>query len=138
MNKARVLIVEDEAIYRFSLSNELARAGYEICEAVNGMEALRLITERTSYYAPFDLMLLDINMPIMNGIDLLFELRKLNIFIPFLIISSYSSNHIQLSLLDSCYLGSIKKPCNESKIVSEVNRCLGTYSRFQPINLLNT
>jgi two-component system chemotaxis response regulator CheY len=65
-----ILIVDDAATVRLYYRNTLEEAGYEVDEAVNGMEAL----ER-AVAAPYDLYLVDVNMPILDGYSFLRELR---------------------------------------------------------------
>ena len=65
-----ILIVDDAATVRLYYRNTLEGAGYEVDEAVNGMEAL----ER-AVAAPYDLYLVDVNMPILDGYSFLRELR---------------------------------------------------------------
>ena len=71
MTGKRVLIVDDAGLVRLYYRNALERAGYTVDEAMNGLEALEklLIT-------PADLLIVDINMPKMNGMELLVELKQ--------------------------------------------------------------
>ncbi len=68
----RVLIVDDEENTRIGLSKLLTQSGYLTRTAGNGMEALACLGEE-----PADLVITDINMPEMNGLDFLYELKKL-------------------------------------------------------------
>ena len=68
---ARLLIVDDIADNRAVLSRRFAKRGFEIVEADCGAEALRLVQEQT-----FDVVLLDVMMPDMDGMDVLRRLRK--------------------------------------------------------------
>lgn len=67
----KILIVEDDNILRLTLNNNLAREGFEIIEAKNGEEGLV-----TSSREHPDLILLDIFMPVMDGITMLKKLRE--------------------------------------------------------------
>lgn len=67
---ATILCVEDEEDLRADISEELVAAGYSVDEAGNGMEALELLRTRR-----YDLVLCDITMPRMSGLDLLREVR---------------------------------------------------------------
>src|SRR5581483_5641949 len=67
----RILVVDDNALNRNVLSRRLERQGYDVHEAVNGEAALdRIATEG------FDLVLLDIVMPVMDGFDVLERMRR--------------------------------------------------------------
>ena len=75
MEKKRILIVDDAATVLMYHRSILEKAGYEIDEAMKGIEALEKILATT----PYDLYLVDINMPKMDGYTFLQELRKLAI-----------------------------------------------------------
>ena len=66
---AKILIVEDSDSVRISLRNILVPEGHEVVEAVNGLDALRQLEVSTD----FDLILCDINMPEMNGMEFIKE-----------------------------------------------------------------
>jgi len=66
-----ILVIDDEAIIRVLLRSDLEAAGYEVTEAVNGREGLELYRHR-----PADLVITDIVMPEMNGLDMLLELMS--------------------------------------------------------------
>ncbi|MGC4030941.1 MAG: response regulator [Tepidisphaeraceae bacterium] len=64
--KARILVVDDERNIRLLLTSALQSEGYVVHEAANGAEALERIEA-----APFDLMILDLNMPVIDGLGVL-------------------------------------------------------------------
>ncbi len=66
--KPRILIADDEKNIRFTLAHALERSGYEIATAVNGEDALKQMEA-----AEFDLLLLDLRMPGMDGMEVLRE-----------------------------------------------------------------
>ena len=63
---AKILIVEDDEAQRFLYYEELVEEGYEVVLAKNGLEALKCLEG-----SPFDLIVLDIRMPVMNGTETL-------------------------------------------------------------------
>ena len=70
---AKALVVDDSRAVRMILTRTLKEIGYEVCEAANGTEALKVIeAEKTAV----TLVLADWNMPEMNGLDLLKRLRQ--------------------------------------------------------------
>jgi len=73
MNGITILLVDDEEHIRLLFKEELEEAGYAIDIASNGFEALEKVKERQ-----FDLVVLDIKMPGMDGIQTLNEIKKLN------------------------------------------------------------
>lgn len=72
MTMCTALVVDDSRTIRMILRKVLAEIGYEVCEASNGREALQVMEAKRN---AVDLVLADWNMPEMNGLDLLKELR---------------------------------------------------------------
>ena len=71
MPKTRVLIIDDAGLVRRYYRDALERAGYEVDEALNGLEGLeKLLTQ------PAELLIVDINMPRMDGLSFLRSLRR--------------------------------------------------------------
>ena len=66
-----ILVVDDAATVRLYHRNILESAGYQVSEAINGIEALEKALQNT-----FDLFIVDINMPKMDGYQFLQELRR--------------------------------------------------------------
>lgn len=85
MNK-RILIVDDEKNIRTTLSAYLISLGYEQEIAVNGQEALDKLKD-----SKYDLVLLDIKMPVMNGIQILKEMRRLEDKTNVIMITAYGT-----------------------------------------------
>lgn len=86
MNKKRILVVDDNELFRDSIVETLRRQGYEIENAKDGPSAIELFESRG-----FDLVISDMKMPGMTGIELLEQIKKLNSEIPFLIITAYGA-----------------------------------------------
>jgi len=70
---AKALVVDDSRAVRMIIGRTLRELGYEVCEAANGLEALAVIAVEKSEVR---LVLVDWNMPEMNGLDLLKKLRQ--------------------------------------------------------------
>lgn len=71
MTGKRILIVDDANLVRLYYRDALERAGYAVNEAMNGLEALERLL-----IAPVDLLIVDINMPKMDGLTFLKSLRR--------------------------------------------------------------
>ena len=82
----RVLLVEDEANQRLLYQQELTEEGYEVDVAADGREALDLVEERRP-----DIVVLDISMPGMDGIETLGKLLSKDNTIPVILHTAYSS-----------------------------------------------
>ncbi len=83
----RILIIDDAATVRMYHREIVEAAGYEAAEAINGLEALEKIL-----VTPFDLYLVDVNMPKLDGYGFLRELRRQDIAqVPAIMISTRAS-----------------------------------------------
>jgi PAS domain S-box-containing protein len=86
-----VLLVEDERINRLTTGRALARLGYNVLEAVNGQEALQMLSREQA-----DIILMDIQMPVMDGIECTHHIRNgevpgLSKRIPVVALTAYAS-----------------------------------------------
>jgi two-component system phosphate regulon response regulator PhoB len=90
---ARVLIVEDEDLIREMLVLALEEEGYEVVTAIDGRTALALLqgTEPIDGEFPFNLLILDLMLPQINGLDLCRLLRYQGNLVPILILSAKAS-----------------------------------------------
>jgi len=84
-SKRKILIAEDEKPMARALELKLARAGFDTVTVVNGQDALTQL-ERDH----FDLMLLDLVMPRMDGFSLLAEMKGKNIAVPVIVLTNLS------------------------------------------------
>ncbi|HOO44893.1 MAG TPA: response regulator [Deltaproteobacteria bacterium] len=85
----RILVVEDDVHLQFLIKEELSDDGYEVSIASNGREALDYLLE--SDRAEPDLIIMDIRMPKMDGVDTMGHILKSRIDKPLIIHSAYSS-----------------------------------------------
>ena len=116
---ARILIVDDEPDMRLAIKNVLKIRGYEIFEAGDGIAALDIIRKNDIH-----LMLLDIRLPGMDGIEVLERTRKINRSLPVVMITGYG--HIR-SAVDVMKLGAneyLQKPFENTQLVKTVRRFL--------------
>lgn len=117
-----ILTVDDTASMRQMISFTLGSVGYEIVEASDGAEALRLAQSRS-----FDLIIADVNMPNMDGITLVKSLRALNAhrFTPILVLTTESQEEMRQEGRRSGATGWIVKPFNPEQLVNVVRKVLG-------------
>jgi DNA-binding response OmpR family regulator len=118
MAPARILICDDEEGVRESLKLILEDT-YQLEVAMDGAEAVRRVAE-----APFALMILDLKMPQMDGIETLRRVRKISATMPVLILTAYQSVDIAK---ESVRLGAndyLSKPFDSTQVLEVVSRLL--------------
>ena len=98
MNIKKILLVEDEKIAREGVRDFLISRGYLVTEAVDGEEAVKKFYE--SEQSVFDLVILDVMLPKMNGILVLKEIRKRS-KVPVLMLTALSDEGTQLASFDN-------------------------------------
>jgi DNA-binding NtrC family response regulator len=82
----RILIIEDDAVFRSFLNTILHREGYEVFEAENGTRGLELLRREN-----FDLVISDLKMPGMSGLDLYMHLRSETAAPPFILLTAFGT-----------------------------------------------
>lgn len=115
-----VLVVDDEPMIRGFATRVLREEGFGVYEATDGVEALELIR---AGIADLDVVLSDIVMPRMNGVQLLQSLSTLRPDLPVLLMSGYGTNQLtELGIASPC--GVLGKPFTPEALVAEVRRCI--------------
>lgn len=117
-----ILVVDDSPSIRTLAEHVLASAGFSIVLAEDGMEALEYARENT-----VDLVVTDINMPNLDGIGLIKELRLLPNykFVPLLVLTTESSQEKKIEGKAAGATGWIVKPFDPEQLVAIVNKVLG-------------
>jgi two-component system, chemotaxis family, chemotaxis protein CheY len=113
-----ILLVDDSATILISISNILSKAGYGVEKAANGQEAL----VKFQGGAKIDLMITDLNMPGMNGIDLIKEVRKLPAcrFMPILFLTTESQQSKRAEAKAAGATGWLVKPATADELLNTV------------------
>jgi two-component system chemotaxis response regulator CheY len=119
---ASILAVDDSASMRQMVSFTLKGAGYEVLEAADGVEALNIAKGRG-----VNLVITDVNMPNMDGITLIKELRGLPSykFTPLLMLTTESSPEKKQQGKAAGATGWIVKPFNPDQLLATVKKVLG-------------
>ncbi len=119
----RILIVDDEPDFRFSAGIALRRAGYSTKAVADGAEALNLI--RTGKKRSlFDLLIVDIRMQGLSGIELIDELKKSAIDTPVIIVSGFADTTLMDELLKKGCRAFLAKPFEFRELVRHVDEIL--------------
>ncbi len=112
-----VLVVDDSGTMRTILTQSLQLSGMELVmtQAQDGVDAMEKF-----HSASFDLVITDINMPRMNGIGLITEIRKINSSIPIIVVTTESKDAMKQEAFQLGASGWITKPFKPAQIISLV------------------
>lgn len=124
----KLLFVEDDAIVSHSLGRMLAREfpGAEVYTAENGQRGLELFRE----HAP-EIVLTDINMPIMNGIEMAERIRELQPATSFIVLTGYSEKGYLDRFSAIGFYDYIIKPADLDRLFDTIERCHADTLRSQ-------
>ena len=114
----RVLIVDDAALVRAYYRQALERAGYEVDEALNGLEGLEKVLMQ-----PFDLAIVDVNMPQMDGMTFIRTLRGKELpmaAMPVLVTSTEAKEHDIAAARAAGANFYLTKPISQEKLIEHV------------------
>lgn len=126
---ARILIVDDEEKIRHILGIMLSMKGYNITEAGNGLEALRLLEADV-----FDVVISDIRMPEMDGLELLEKIKGMEHPVPVIVITAFGTVESAVEAMKKGAVDYIAKPFDEERIILAVEKAVGV-SRILKENL---
>ena len=120
--KKRILAVDDFPSVRQMVKLTLTGAGYDIVEAGDGAEGLSKARSST-----LDMVVTDLNMPVMNGLGLIRELRKLPAYrgVPILFLTTESDPEMKQQAKAAGATGWITKPFQQDQLVAIVRKVLG-------------
>jgi CheY-like chemotaxis protein len=118
----RVLVVEDDPWIRSLMADLLAGEGYEVVEAPDGKQGLELASEREP-----DVILLDLAMPEVSGLDVLHELKSSNPTrdIPVIVVSAYAM--LMMGSDARRADGVIQKPFDLADLLAQVQQAVGKH-----------
>jgi PAS domain S-box-containing protein len=131
----RVIIVDDNATNRRLLALQSERWGMVASVTASGSDAIELIDEAEKLASPFDLALLDMNMPIQNGVELAKTIRQRypNSTMPMLLLSSASkSEQIGIRGSESLFAGIMLKPVRKNQLLNLIVSALSPKKVAQP------
>jgi DNA-binding NtrC family response regulator len=116
--RARLLVVEDDANIR-TFCQRLLRMTYDVEVAENGAVALELLRQRS-----FDLVITDLQMPVMGGIELLEEIRQHHAECDSLVMTAYATVDTAREALKLGTLDYVDKPVESENLLRTVRSCL--------------
>ena len=119
---AKILTVDDSASIRLTTKVTLTNAGYDVIEAVNGAEGLD-----KAKAGHFDLIITDLNMPVMDGLTMIEELRKLpaHMGVPIIFLTTESDADLKARAKAAGATGWLTKPFDPENLVKIARKVLG-------------
>ena len=114
-----ILLVEDDESILFGLQDILEGEGYQISTATNGLDGLKLATEKS-----IDLLVLDIMLPGMNGLEICKKIKKEKRRLPIVMLTAKSSEMDKISGLDYGADDYITKPFSLSELLARIRAIL--------------
>ena len=128
----RLLVVEDDKTLREGIGEYLAEFGYTVIEAKDGREAI------SKFSNDINLIILDIQIPFVNGLDVLKEIRKKS-KVPVLILTAFSDEEYKIEAFTNLADGYIEKPFSlpvlKARIDSLMKKNFGQMEKFEYKNI---
>lgn len=118
----KILIVEDNKVIREGICGYLKEFGYEIIEADTGIKAIE------KFDSTIDLTILDIQLPLLNGLEVLKEIRKKS-KIPILILTAFGNEEYKIEAFSSLADGYIEKPLSLPVLKVRIESLLKRHSK---------
>jgi len=129
MIQASVLIVDDEPSVRQTLSEWMRKKNFHVFEAEGGRQAMEMIQRDDP-----DIVISDVVMPGMNGIQLLKEAKAVKADTPFLMISGYPSRSTAVDIMKYGASDYLPKPFTPEELVNRVSRTLRLKALCKPLD----
>ncbi len=139
--KKRILVVDDDATLRQLIAEALSTCDYHITEAENGTQAIRMIMD-----GAFDLVITDMMMPGMSGMELLSQIREEKPETPVLVITAHPATNLAVTAMKKGAVDFLPKPFDIDNLIFKVGVSLqesaisqnnGHASEVEPIQLIN-
>ncbi len=120
MKGSRVLLVDDEVVFTGNMSRLLTTRGYRVTAVNSGDSAIQALEEED-----FDVVVLDLKMPGMDGITTLKEIKKLGLFTETLILTGHGAIDTALEAIKLGAYDYLTKPCEIDELVEKIEGAWG-------------
>lgn len=120
MKKAKILLIDDEVAFTNSMAKLLSVRGYEVATVNSGKEAIRILEAEN-----FDVVVLDLKMPGMDGITTLKEIKRMGLFTETVILTGHGSIDSALDAFDSGAYDYLTKPCALKDLLAKIENARG-------------
>lgn len=120
MKGSKILLVDDEVVFADNMSKLLTNRGYRVTAVNSGDSAIRALEEED-----FDVVVLDLKMPGMDGIATLKEIKKLGLFTETLVLTGHGSIDTALEATKLGAYDYLTKPCEINELVAKIEGAWG-------------
>ncbi len=131
----RIIIVDDEPDLLETLADELEEEGFDVVKASNGQVALELLKKELSGLDSFDAILSDINMPVMNGLIMLQNIRQLGLNTPLVFLTGYADKEKAMSAMRDGALDMLEKPYKREDLINMISKAAKIGAEIRKIDL---
>lgn len=121
MEKKRILVVEDNEVEGMILERTLRNVGYDVVRSRDGLDALENHLQKSH----FDLLITDLMMPGLSGIELLWHAKEKKVLPPAIVLTANSSDEASLKSLEIGAVDHLSKPINLALILAKLKIALG-------------
>ena len=121
---ARVLIADDARDVRLVTSRFLTRTGAEVVEVVNGSEAVQAVRDAEQKNRPFDIILMDIQMPEVDGYEATQKIREEGYTMPIIALTAGATSDEVQAAMDSGCTEFVAKPVDAPNLIRRVHELL--------------
>lgn len=111
----KVLLVDDEVVFTENMSSLLSTRGYQVTAVNNGESAISALEEKD-----FDVVVLDLKMPGMDGITTMKEINKLGIFTEILVLTGHGSVDTAMEAVKLGAYDYLTKPCDIDELTAKI------------------
>lgn len=129
----RILVVDDAADIRTLIEKICVEFGLQVDTAQNGVEAIEKCRQSLSVKQPYDLVLMDIHMPLLDGRQAISQIRPLGFEAPVIAVTAAALKGVKQSLLDIGFTAVLHKPLNKSAMYSCIHQYLGAQYISSPV-----
>jgi FixJ family two-component response regulator len=117
-NMRRVAVVDDEESVRKALSRLIRSAGFEVETFASGTEYLNSLQVKKP-----DCLVIDLHMPVLNGLDVLNKMSDQNMKIPTIVITGYDGVGMTQRVLNAGAITCLHKPVDDELLISALESC---------------
>jgi two-component system chemotaxis response regulator CheY len=128
--KGKILVIDDEEDVREVLRIHLESAKYNIIEAENGEEAIKLMKSGANLLQ-VGLIICDIRMPKVNGVEAIEYLKENAPSIPIIVVTGYPDSELAVSLLKKGIKDYLVKPVEKETLLAKVKEALAAEQEFK-------